>query len=760
MTNARRDKIRATQTELVYDGVWRSALGTLLAAGVLLVIYGPISGYPSVLGWLGVMLAVYAVRVVDLLAFRKRDPAADSAGRMRRWHRRVGAGALASSLAWSLALVLVYPEGRPAYEALLIMMIGGVAAGALVTLPCDPRLNNAFQAILLVSVQARLWFEGGQYAIELAVFALFVFGFMFTGGLQVGKNYVALLTLRHEMEETNLEVLRTTGEMALVGYWQWGGATSVTLSEALVTLSGARSPTQGLAACYRRVHPDDRPEFRRKVAEAVRLGEQVTHEYRFEPFDGGDYRHVKQVIKSLADAAGARVLLGAVQDVSDIVRTEERVVRLAYHDALTDLANRARFHEELEDAVRVAARTGESVAVIAVDLDDFSGINHSFGHERADAYLVEVAKHLHRSVRRSDLVARFDGDEFVVILRDCGPDTARDTVGRILDLTQSTVPVGTYRIRPRLSAGVALYPNDALTPDALIARVEEALGHAKRKGADTPVVFYDAELENDRVERVRLESDLRRALAEDEFELWYQPKIDVAADRMSGVEALIRWRHPERGLVPPGLFIDFVERIGMIAELGDWVLVRAARQRAAWGALGIDATVSINIAGSHFLSPGFALRVRDVLAEHGLGPGTLEIEITESMSRNPAEQTRVCRELHDVGVSVAIDDFGTGYSSLGVLADLEIDTIKIDRAFVVGLDERANAGQMIETIVKLAHGCGLEVVAEGVETEAQLAFVVGTGCNVIQGYWFSPPVEAARIPALARAGWKAGALAA
>ena len=753
MSSERRDRIRATQTELLYDGVGLSALGTLLAASVLIAIFGPVSGYLPVLAWLAIMLAVYALRVVDLAAYRRRNAAPPAAG--LPWYWRVRIGAVGAAAAWALSLWLVYPEGSGAHEAVLILILGGVSAGALATLPYDPKLNNAFQAVLLAAVQARLWIEGGSYAVTLAIVSLFVFGFMMSGGVRAGRNAVALLELRHDLERTNIEVLKAAGEMARLGHWQWSAErpAEISLSEELAALLGTRERTWRLAALYRRVHPEDRAEVRRRLTDALKAGRASAHGYRIAAFDGRGFRHVKQTVRPLPGPAGETIALGAAQDVSDIKRVEDRVVRLAYHDRLTGLPNRARFRETLAEAVAVAGRAGEPLAVIAVDLDDFSALNHSFGPERGDAYLVAVARHLGRSVHRTDLVARTGGDEFTMILRDADATRLDEAIARVLKLTRSPVSVGPYRVRPRLAAGVARFPDDARDPTDLLARAEEALGQAKVADADNTVTVYHQGIENDRRARVALESDLRRALEGDEFELWYQPRIDAVAGTLVGVEALIRWRHPERGLVPPGQFIDVAERIGLIAELGEWVLVAAARQSAAWAESGLVIPVSVNIASGHFLSPDFAARVDRIVRAHRLGPGRLEIEITESTSRDPDDQGRVCRALHASGVGVAIDDFGAGYSSLGVLSDLEIDTIKIDRSFVVGLGVNPGAEVVIEAVVRLSRGLGFEVVAEGVETGDQLERVTRAGCRLIQGYHFSPPVEAGEIPALAAAAW-------
>ena len=749
----RREEIRRAQTELLYDGVRFSSVGSVLAALVVLWTFGPVVGHGPVAAWFALMVAVYGTRVLDLACYRRRARDGTRTG-VDGWRRRVSVGALASSIAWCTCLLLAWPAGHPAHEGLLILMLGGVAGGALATLPYDARLSNAFQLIILGSVQLRLWIDPEPFTVTLALFSAFVFGFLIACGRTVGKNYVDLLSLRQDQQETNVALWRNAGEMARLGYWQWPMNTgSVELSAKLAEMLGLPPGTARIGTCHRLVHPDDRDRVRQSVRRAAEHGEEGHLELRVRPRGAIAHRHMKQTVKLVTDSKGSRILLGTVQDVSDGKRAAERIFELAYYDELTGLANRAKFHEELAHRIGTAGELGQRLACIYVDLDDFKGVNDAFGHERADAYLAAVAARLRAAVRRGDPVARIGGDEFAVLVRDLDDDRAAEqTVARVLELAEHAIDIGPHRLQPRLSAGFAVYPDDAATPDGLLSCAALAMEHAKRDGR-CPGARYGAHMEARRVARARLEADLRHALEHDQFELWYQPKIDLDEDRMSGVEALIRWRHPERGLLAPGSFIDTAERVGMICEIGDWVLRTACAQQARWKAAGLRFQVAINISGEHFTRPDFVASVARALDDNALEPGELEIEITESLSRDPAEHRAVCRELRGLGVRIAIDDFGTGYSSLSVIGELEIDTLKIDRAFVAGLPHAPGSRLLVESIVALSRGLGHGLVAEGVETLEQLECVRDAGCRSVQGYVFSRPVEASLVPGLCRRRW-------
>jgi len=754
--NRRRDEIRRNVNDLLYRGIKFSSAGSVACALVVMVIFGPIMGYGPAAAWFVMVSLVYAVRVADLYAYLQYRKRVDVGERGREWRRRVSVGALASAAIWSSSLWIIYPPGNPAYEALLVFTLGGVCGGAMATLPYDRKLSNAFQVLILVAVQARLWSDAGQYTIELAIIALFLFGFLVACGQEVARNYYEQLSLRYDSQQTNITLMKTTEEMASLGYWQWTiGMEMVELSDRLAASLGFADNHIAFRRCYRRIHPDDRARVRQGIAKVIDLDREVSFEYRIRPRAdrASEYRHMKQVIKPVVDSHGAAILLGTVQDVTDVKQAAERIYRMAYYDDLTSLENRARFIEHLDHHVRLAEHKGQVLAVVYIDLDDFKGINDSFGHEHADQYLSTLAGHLAASVRKSDCVARMGGDEFAVLIHELhDSDVVDATVQRVLEFTRHTIAIGPHHVQPRLSAGIAMFPRDGSTSDKLLSCAALAVRHVKSNGKEASA-YYTLAMEESRVERVRLEADLRYALEQDQFELWYQPKISLIENRMTGVEALIRWRHPDKGMILPDRFIETAERIGMISDIGDWVLHTACRQQAEWRAKGHTFLVSINISGEHFTRAGFVASVAEALEDNRLGDGDLEIEITESLSRDPEEHSRVCHELRKLGVRISIDDFGTGYSSLSVLGDFEIDTIKIDRSFVMGLPDRNASRLMVNTIVSLSAGLGYGTIAEGVETLEQLEWLRKSGCLNIQGYYFSRPVEASEISRLADSEW-------
>ncbi|MBX2823364.1 MAG: GGDEF domain-containing phosphodiesterase, partial [Gammaproteobacteria bacterium] len=316
-----------------------------------------------------------------------------------------------------------------------------------------------------------------------------------------------------------------------------------------------------------------------------------------------------------------------------------------------------------------------------------------------------------------------------------------------LQFAQQVVTIDNHRVHPKLSAGIAMYPDDGDDVDQLLRHADMAMYDVKHNGK-YGFAFFNPRMAAESADRVRLEADLRQAIGEGEFDLWYQPKIDISTGELSGVEALIRWHHPTRGMIPPDLFIATAERVGMIKEIGEWVIATACAQLQQWRQSGLHLQMAVNVSSSHFASRDFVDFVQTNLERFGLQDGELEIEITESTSRDPEEHCRVCHQLRELGVRIAIDDFGTGYSSLSVLGKLEVDTLKIDRSFISGLPTDNASCLMVRAIVDLSLGLGYAIVAEGVETKEQLDFLTELRCPYVQGFYFSKPVLASDIPVL------------
>ena len=454
-----------------------------------------------------------------------------------------------------------------------------------------------------------------------------------------------------------------------------------------------------------------------------------------------------------------RALRVQVETLENVVaaRTEtleaanRQLRHLATHDALTGLPNRVLLDDRLAQAMAHANRDGQPFALLVVDLDRFKLINDSLGHRAGDVVLDEVSRRLSSVVRDIDTVARTGGDEFIVVISPSAvPDDAVAIAHRARDALRAPLRVSGVELHVTCSIGVAYYPTDANSSDSLIARADAAMYCAKQRGRNN-VQRFAAGMDAVTVGRVNLESDLHAAIESGQFELYYQPKADTQSGDVYSAEALIRWRHPQRGLILPDDFIPLAEECGLINEIGAWVLKEACRQCAEWQRNGLPALrVAVNVAATQFRRGDLLEVIRGAVESAGLEPRFLEIELTETaVMTNPEESAAILEQLSRMGVLVSVDDFGTGYSSINYLRRFPIDKLKIDRSFVRDLDCEVDAS-IVQAIISLAHSLRLKVVAEGVETPDQLQFLRSLGCDQYQGYHFSAPLPAGEFAALLR----------
>ncbi len=436
--------------------------------------------------------------------------------------------------------------------------------------------------------------------------------------------------------------------------------------------------------------------------------------------------------------------IGSFNDISERKSSEEKFLRLAYHDALTNLPNRLNLHERLEQTISLSKRNHNKFALLLIDLDRFKVINDTLGHHVGDLLLIEVARRLTLSVRETDTVARLGGDEFVVVLTEIeSPSDAADVADKIVQMISAPYLISGNDLRTSPSIGICFYPDDANEIGMLLKSGDVAMYHAKAKGRGNYQFFTD-EMNQVVMKRQSMEADLRTALEREQFVLYYQPQLDLNSGNLTGVEALVRWQHPTRGLVPPAEFIPVAEEMGLIVQLGSWVLREACRQLKQWQEEGVTGIrMSVNLSALQFLDQDLAEHIQEILAETGLDADCLDLEVTESMSMSsPADTIAIMQVLAESGMTLSIDDFGTGYSSLAYLKLFPIHTLKIDRSFVKDIEIDTNDADICDVTVLLAHKMGLNVVAEGVETEAQLKFLLSIGCNRIQGFLISKPLVA------------------
>jgi diguanylate cyclase (GGDEF)-like protein len=504
------------------------------------------------------------------------------------------------------------------------------------------------------------------------------------------------------------------------------------------------------------VHAEDAARFNQACSRAVANGEGFAIDHRINMPDGA-VRHVHQqveVIERHTDGTGVR-LAGAVHDISRRKDAEEQIRQLAYYDPLTGLPNRLLFVEQLAKVIAQAERHHRRAAIMFVDLDNFKRVNDTLGHKAGDELLRLAGARLLGALRQQDAVgraspepsahtiARLGGDEFIVLLTDVDrPEDAAAVAARLVEALNAAVTVEGTEVFVGGSVGVAMFPEDGQDIDTLLMNADTAMYRAKAAGRGG-FQLYDRSMNERALERLRTETRLRRALERDEFVLHYQPRVDVFTGKVVGAEALIRWQHPERGMLPPAEFIPLVEDAGLVIPIGEWAIRTACRQSALWIADGLESIpVAVNLASTHLRERGLPALVAAALKEHGVSAGCLEIEVTESiLLADPELSVRIAQELAEMGVQISIDDFGTGYSSLAYLKKLPIAALKIDRSFVRDLGTDPDDEAIVTAIIALAHSLKLKVVAEGVETEAQLAFLQSLSCDEYQGFLTSRAVD-------------------
>ena len=558
-----------------------------------------------------------------------------------------------------------------------------------------------------------------------------------------------------------------------MGDWEWDArADRVLCSEQAQRIfgHGGDDAPSDFAAFFAAVHVEDAEAWRQACRRALADGQPFAHDLRVQRADGS-LRHLQQQVEVIEhDAAGMPVrLAGAVHDVTRHKTAEAEIRRLAYYDPLTGLPNRLLFTEQLQRSLLHCERHGKRLAIMFIDLDNFKRVNDTLGHTCGDELLRTAGGRLAASLRAYDsltrnagegehAIARLGGDEFIVMVSDIdrAVDVAAIAQRLVKTLEQPLVLQGT-EVFVGGSIGVAIYPDDGRDIDTLLKNADTAMYRAKESGRAS-YQFYLPQMNERAAERLKIESRLRGALERGEFVLHYQPKVCLDSGEISGFEALLRWQHPERGLVPPLEFISILEDTGLIVPVGEWVVRSVCQQLRQWQRDGVPLRpVAVNLSARQFHQAGLDVVIARIVSQSGIDPGLLEFELTESMLMNdPEAAVRTLQRMKTWGVRLSVDDFGTGYSSLAYLKRFPLDALKIDRAFIRDITTDPDDAAITLAIIGLAHSMKLTVVAEGVETEAQLAYLRARGCDEMQGYYFArpmPPAECAR--ALAE-GWRLG----
>ena len=577
----------------------------------------------------------------------------------------------------------------------------------------------------------------------------------------------------HERKQAEEALKESQGQLtqaqriAQLGYWNLDLVTNTfRVSEEMSRLLGTTA--ERFSGTYdeflSRIHPNDQMERAQIIQDALISRSSFSLEYRIAGQDSEE-RMMSELGELVMDEFGRPTqITGVIQDITDRKFKENQIHTLSHYDSLTSLPNRVMFQNLLEQALASSHRQEDSVALLLLNIDRFTRINETLGHKTGDHLLQEVGKRLLRSIRRSDTLARqtdmgsatsisrFGGDEFMILLTNFKSlDNPAKVARRILSRLGQSFVLGTQEIFLTASIGISIFPNDGETEEILLRNAQISMQHAKDNGRNT-YHYFSPSMNVSSFAKLTMENSLYKALERNELVLYYQPQIDILRREIIGVEALMRWNHPERGIVSPSEFIPLAEESGLIKSIGEWALRTASRQHQTWQDQGLPPIrIGVNLSSLQFRDQELVSTIETVLKDGSLDPQFLELELTEGIVMRDAEETMLTLNyLKKLGIHLAIDDFGTGYSSLSYLRRFPLDKIKIDRAFIIDITRNVQDSSITKAIIALGHSLNLRVIAEGVETHDQFLHLEYLGCDEIQGYLFSPPVPPDQIPELFR----------
>lgn len=749
-------QLSVERTRLLYQG---SLLPTLfmLLNGLLCawLLWSP-GRYLLVGVWLVWLLALVALRVIQVAAFEGASPQRQA---NPGWRRMFLLGSAFSGLTLACAAIALVPEDNFVQQAWVFGLLGMASLSASIAYAVSlPAFLSFALPCLLPPVLFLLYFEAGQQR-GWGWLGLILLAALVVVAWQVNRLLDRSLLRRFHNQALNQDLQRITAQKRLEEQQRLAATVFEACNEGVVILSAdfvvlAVNQAYCQMTGYNRAELLARELFElpchsdaRRHSQAIELALVQQGGWQAELVEArkqGELHPQWLQLTAVRDTQGRlSQVVGFFTDLSARRASEERLRYLAQYDELSGLANRSLFRLRLQEASQRVRSNGRSLALLHVDLDRFKLLNESLGHELADQLIHKIARRIVSAVPEADTVARLSGDEFAVLFDGYSnlSSLVRVTT-RLLNKLRKPQRLEGHEVVVSASVGISVLSDATLDADALISQADMAKQHAKHLGGDN-FQFYTESLRASTLERLQLENQLRKAIEEEQLLVYYQPKLCLHSGHLHAAEALVRWLHPERGMVPPGEFIGLAEETGLIAPIGEFVLREACRQAREWLLQGLEVRVSVNLSVYQLRQGKLVSLVRQVLEETGLAPHLLELELTESQLLDSVEHIiSIFEQLHALGVKLAIDDFGTGYSSLSYLKRLPVDYVKIDQAFIRGLHEGSQDAAIAQAIITLSRSLGLKVVAEGVETAEQLAFLREQACDEAQGYLISRPIPA------------------
>jgi diguanylate cyclase (GGDEF)-like protein/PAS domain S-box-containing protein len=733
-----------------------SLLTSISLAAFLAYMQREVISSSDLLVWCSLMVLASLLRAA-LVYSPQRSPVNDDAA-VRVQLGKFRFGVMVAGAVWGAAGFLLFPTNDPRHEMFLIFTLAGMTAGGVASFSADLISAVIFSLLIILPITIRLFVAGDSLSVAMGMAVMLYLGFMILSLWRINRNIFENITLRleaaarEEMVREGKERYRLLLSHLPVGIFHYDTNLVITYCNDRLAAMLHSSVERVIGRDLKLLKEQAIQSCMRKALEGD-MGYYEGHYFAtFSEADGWIYTTCTPFQNGGGKIVGG---IAIVQDVTERKVAEDQIKNLAFYDPLTELPNRRLLLDRLHHALASSARSGKEGALLFIDLDNFKALNDTLGHDMGDLLLRQVAQRLTSCVREDDTVARLGGDEFVVMLEDLGVDDLEaaaqtEAVGeKILATLGRPYQLVAHEYRCTPSIGATLFNGHQLEQEELLKQADIAMYQAKKAGRNT-VRFFDQHMQDAVTARVVLEGELRKALEKRQFHLHYQIQVDKSR-RPLGAEVLLRWAHPERGLLSPEQFIKVVEETDLILPIGQWVMESACSQLRAWqqDALTRNLTLAVNVSAAQLHQADFVKLVQAAVQRHSINPALLKLELTESMLLKNIEDTiQAMNALKETGVQFSLDDFGTGYSSLQYLSRLPLDQIKIDKSFVRDIASGSSDKEIVGTIIAMAQNLYLNVIAEGVETEEQRQFLLGTGCTQFQGYLFGEPVPIEQFEAV------------
>ena len=742
-------KIFREQVNLLFANAMVPIIVSVPVGALLCWSLRPVINQTVLITWFALFFTVASVRIILLLLFRKQETGYRN---KERWYWCFLVGAYAMATVWGSAPFFLIPEHSLSHQTLFVMIVIGLAAAGLSSLSPSFIVVGGFLSLVLIPLAVKMMLLGNELAQLEGSLILFLWAVLLLGAAKISGNLRENIQLRLQSVDRE-KILKISEQQyrhifsnAPLGIFRYDAeGVIVDCNEEFVRIIGS---SRELFIGLKMLDILQDQEMLSAIKASLTIGEGY-YEGNYTSVASNKTIPLRAFFKAIKSSEQTTIgAVGIVEDFTQKMESEQQIQHHASYDFLTGLPNRRLLLEHLGNEIARAGRHGHYGALLFIDLDNFKTINDSLGHSVGDELLKVVGKRITECIRKEDIAARMGGDEFVIIATELGDSIglaalkARGVAEKFSLYLSAPCQIAGQDLQITPSVGVSLFPKADVGVDDILKQADTAMYRAKSAGRNS-IHFFLPTMQEAVDERLKLNMEIRKALDDDQFALYYQPQVDISG-KLVGGEALLRWIHPERGVVLPGTFLEIAEEIGLMQDIGQWVLQEACRQIKKWtdaGQLGDSQIISINISGKEIAAPDFVDTVKSILEKTGADSRHLGIELTEgSLISTGKDIVQKIMTLQQLGIKFSVDDFGTGYSSMSYLKSLPLNTLKIDRSFVNDIKDGSRDVVLVDTIIMLARNLGLEVIAEGVETEQELLYLKAKGCIVYQGYYFSKPV--------------------